>query len=808
MVTTMNYLPLSAYFLLILFQKGYPYAAAANWVLTDQGDAGACLAPTNDGHYYIAFLTTRSIWETTVRKLNGNNLGQMWNFAYACPSIGQNSETRTCVKDADGSFLVGVYRPINCNVGNGFATYVMKITAGGTLTWGHDFGQIYEPRGMMAYIGDGGSVIAGFTGAAYGVVIRLDLNGALLNQITWTEPTTEAWQPLYLPDGNFLQVGWITPAPNKCLLKKYSPTLTEMWGKVFEGAGKKICFAITATTTGYFVLGGESTVWNLGGNDAYAVKVDADGNIIWEKGYGGSGDEYIRGVHYLTDGTIALAGATTTGHPAGLALWVCNIDDATGDQYSSFTDGHHPSSSCGLSKTTYAADRFVALACNFDPGSGNWNDVFVLEMEPDCRRGYRRSDTLYGCTICPAGQYQDLLNQVTCKTCAVGTYQPAEGQASCITCESGKYCPTLTTSIACPAGYEQPATGKTLSTDCTHCASGAICIAGGCSTCTACTPGFYDDSNGLSACKACAEGTYQDQSSQTGCKICPADQYPSVNKDVCLIKGIFADTPTFTASPMSTTCYDYSNNIITPFPIACRTAYRALCCDGATRKTTVNCNFGLGSLSLSVSMHDNYCSACTFQDQTKCPVNGVCWDDTTWVNNAANPYPSDFTQQCYADIKDYCKLRLQTDTNDPECAPFTSKCGSMISANSYGTLWNKFRITFTKILPAVLPNCNAIFNTISAPNAKTGTIGCTRVSDTEMDVDVSKLAAGPISSYKLNANSFLDYCGFDLPSTTTHTITTPTVDPLNPFETFKISYTTNNDKCQNLTVTTSVQVFL
>jgi len=796
---------------LFLFLLGFlatqvqPYQKAATMYSTASKDVNSCIDLTNDGHYYLTWFSQGSPWSVEFRKISGTDLSQLWTYSNHCPTTGLTLMV-FCAKSMDGSIMVLGWRNQNCIDTNPHVAYVMKVSASGAFSWLIEYtGVIIDFRHITNYESDSGFIVSGISPSSTGMIVRIDSAGTVLYQATWSHANSECWQALYLSDGTVWQIGFVNQAPTVCHVKKYSGTMGLLWEKNWGANGGQICFAVAKAATGNFFVSGE-TAYGLGGLDAFLLKLDDSGNLLWQNGYGGAGTDQNRGIIALGDGTMALVGYTLTNSPVS-ALWIVNLDESTGNQISSWTDTAHQTGPVAIGiHALFVADRVIAIPANFDVSSTNNEDVMIIVMEPPCQVGSRTSDTNWGCTLCAAGTYQDVTGQTTCKTCTAGTYQTQTGKTSCVTCEATKYC-TTTASITCPAGTEQPNTGKSLLADCTHCATGSICISGGCSACTACLPGTYDDSNGVSACKDCAEGTYQDLASQTACKTCSAHDYPNAAKTACLIQGIFVDTPTFTASPMSTACYDGSSNIIIPFPTTCRTAYRSVCCDGATKKASVNCNFGLGALSVAVSMHDKYCSACTFQDQTKCPANGVCWDDTTWVSNAASPYPADFTQACYTAVKDYCKPRLQANTNDPECAPFTAKCGSMITTNSYGTLWNKFRITFTKPLPATLSDCNTMFDTNSAPNAKTGTLTCTRVSDTEMDVDVSKLTNGPIISYKLNANSFFDYCGFDLPTTTTYTVTSPTVDPLNPFETFKIAYTPTNDKCKDLVVTSSIQVF-
>ena len=57
------------------------------------------------------------------------------------------------------------------------------------------------------------------------------------------------------------------------------------------------------TSDGYIVVGNSES---FGDNliDGYIVKVDFDGELIWEKTYGGASDDYVESIEQYPDGYI------------------------------------------------------------------------------------------------------------------------------------------------------------------------------------------------------------------------------------------------------------------------------------------------------------------------------------------------------------------------------------------------------------------------------------------------------------------------------------------------------------------------
>ena len=98
-------------------------------------------------------------------------------------------------------------------------------------------------------------------------------------------------------------------------LKRISLTGEIEWQKTFGGANDDIARAIIETSdNGYAVIGytnsidGDITDKTVAENDFWVLKLDLDGNIEWQKTYGGSGDDQGRAIIQTNDGGYAITG--------------------------------------------------------------------------------------------------------------------------------------------------------------------------------------------------------------------------------------------------------------------------------------------------------------------------------------------------------------------------------------------------------------------------------------------------------------------------------------------------------------------
>ncbi|MDQ3290987.1 MAG: T9SS C-terminal target domain-containing protein, partial [Bacteroidota bacterium] len=125
----------------------------------------------------------------------------------------------------------------------------------------------------------------------------------------------------------------------------------KQWDKTIGGSGFDFLQDLQPTTDGGYILAGTSdspvsgdkTAAASGKFDYWVVKVDASGNKVWDKMYGGSNNDYLKVIRLTTDGGYILGGSSDspvsgkTGFNKTAAqvgendYWVVKID-ATGNK--------------------------------------------------------------------------------------------------------------------------------------------------------------------------------------------------------------------------------------------------------------------------------------------------------------------------------------------------------------------------------------------------------------------------------------------------------------------------------------------
>jgi hypothetical protein len=93
----------------------------------------------------------------------------------------------------------------------------------------------------------------------------------------------------------------------------------KVWDKTYGGSKSDLVNSIQQTSDGGYIVSGHT--WsddgdlsdgNNGENDYWIIKLDNVGNKVWDKTYGGSGNDYATSIQQTSDGGYIVAGTTSS----------------------------------------------------------------------------------------------------------------------------------------------------------------------------------------------------------------------------------------------------------------------------------------------------------------------------------------------------------------------------------------------------------------------------------------------------------------------------------------------------------------
>ena len=105
--------------------------------------------------------------------------------------------------------------------------------------------------------------------------------------------------------------------------KEVLPIIT--WDRTFGGSDNDVARSLIQTTDGGYAVAGDTSSKGAGGHDFWVIKLDHQGNMIWDRTYGGSDDDGALSLIQTTD-DYAVAGGTSSKGAGGVDFWVIKLD--------------------------------------------------------------------------------------------------------------------------------------------------------------------------------------------------------------------------------------------------------------------------------------------------------------------------------------------------------------------------------------------------------------------------------------------------------------------------------------------------
>jgi len=109
----------------------------------------------------------------------------------------------------------------------------------------------------------------------------------------------------------------------------YAQAPDTLWTRTYGGPYIDISYSVEQTNDGGYIIAGYYTYY-ASTEDIYLVKTDAQGNVIWEKTYGGYYQDIAHAARQTTDGGYIVVASTISFGPGYHNIWLLKTD-ANGD---------------------------------------------------------------------------------------------------------------------------------------------------------------------------------------------------------------------------------------------------------------------------------------------------------------------------------------------------------------------------------------------------------------------------------------------------------------------------------------------
>lgn len=212
------------------------------------------------------------------------------------------------------------------------------------VVWNRTFGGPMADYGTAVTVVDGDYVLAGITQRSADEIeaqlIRTDRDGNLIWNKTYGGAGNHQVFTVIAVDGGYLLAGCAQSCGNGDLDVYLIKTDLEgdlLWNKTYGGKGDEVGRSVIRVSDGY-VIAGETNSLGQGGSDAYVIRTDLDGDMLWNKTYGGAGSDY-GAVIVAVDGGYVLAGSTILSDSSDPDILLLRMDSEGDVLWSKTYDG-------------------------------------------------------------------------------------------------------------------------------------------------------------------------------------------------------------------------------------------------------------------------------------------------------------------------------------------------------------------------------------------------------------------------------------------------------------------------------------
>lgn len=248
--------------------------------------------------------------------------------------------------------------------------WIVKLDASGNVEWENTIGGAFiDDANAVRQMEDGTYIIAGTssslasedksentTSARDAWVMKLNAQGVIIWEDTLVADQFDQSPSLVVTNDQGVLVGVAsssgiggdktvpTNGESDYWIIKYSGDGNIEWQRSIGGSGSDFMDAIDKTSDGGYILGGASsspvsgdkTQPSQGANDYWIVKVDSEGNVLWDKTYGGNNNDRLTSVYETLDGGFILGGSSDSDasgdkseeNLGGDDYWVVRTDSA------------------------------------------------------------------------------------------------------------------------------------------------------------------------------------------------------------------------------------------------------------------------------------------------------------------------------------------------------------------------------------------------------------------------------------------------------------------------------------------------
>ncbi len=207
----------------------------------------------------------------------------------------QNDQAKGITIDPSGNILI---TGLTNSFGAGeYDVFLTKYSPAGDLLWQRIWGGTGHNQALGAFADSDGSIYVTGGTSSFGTstdafLIKFNAMGNLQWQRTWGGAGAQlGWSVALDNSGNVYVTGHTESFGSghyDVFLLKFDPSGSLQWQRIWGGKGYDVGYSVGVGSSGNVYVAGSTSSFGAGGSDAFLLKFDPSGNLLWQRTWGGS----------------------------------------------------------------------------------------------------------------------------------------------------------------------------------------------------------------------------------------------------------------------------------------------------------------------------------------------------------------------------------------------------------------------------------------------------------------------------------------------------------------------------------------
>jgi hypothetical protein len=171
---------------------------------------------------------------------------------------------------------------------------------------------------------------------------------------------------------------WLVSFTAPGIASAYEPAV--QWQKTFGGSRDDKGYSVQQTSDGGYIITGMAHFFFTGSYDVYLIKTDSEGNLLWQKPFGGGNDDWGESGQQTSDGGFIISGETNSFGAGRCDIYLIKTDSEGNLLWQKTIGGILDDYGYSVQQTTDGGYIIAGYTGSFGAG---WYDVYLVKTDPN-----------------------------------------------------------------------------------------------------------------------------------------------------------------------------------------------------------------------------------------------------------------------------------------------------------------------------------------------------------------------------------------------------------------------------------------